>query len=147
MLLHTSSTFTFYTVFPPSCPFSCTWVTPGVGGGINTGLSVKTGACTSATSSWPPRPFHRGATNPLGASRLSASILFPRKHAAPRAPARPPRPLQTPLLQKHTDAQPLSGRVRVGGRLLDSPQNKLHKHTHTATVAWKMVGLLSVSLQ
>lgn len=48
---------------------------------------------------------------------------------------------------KTRDAQPLSGRVRVGGRLLDSPQNKLHKHTHTATVAWKMVGLLSVSLQ
>lgn len=77
----------------------------------------------------PPIPPRRHPSP--GASRLNASILFPRKHAAPRAPARPPRPLQTPLLQKHADAWPLSGRVRVGGRLLDSPQNKLHKHTHT----------------
>lgn len=79
----------------------------------------------------PPIPPRR---HPPGASWLSASILFPRKHAAPRAPARPPHPLQTPLLQKHADSRPLSGRVRVGGRLLDSPQNKLHKHTHTHTL-------------
>lgn len=128
LLLHTSSTLTLYTVFPPSFPFSCTWVTPGEWNQHRSQCEDRGSHQRHVPMATPPIPPRR---HPPGASWLSASILFPRKHAAPRAPARPPHPLQTPLLQKHADARPLSGRVRVGGRLLDSPQNKLHKHTHT----------------